>query len=513
MTADVPPDDPFGPTRDLPGHERSGRDSGNAAPDASAATQDFARAGGSAAVLNPAALRPGDVFAGRYEIVSSVARGGFSYVFRAVDRSGGGSVALKFLSARDAGADLENRMQRELRLARDLRHPNIVRVFDLVEAEGFLCLTMEFVEGETLKELVRARHPVGVGEAVGILSRLASAMAAVHAAGVVHRDLKPQNVIVAAGGEVKLLDFGLARTPDSTGLTVTGTILGTPEYMSPEQVDGKVADSRSDVYSLGVIGFELLAGSPPFRGDNALAVALQHVRSRVPDVRRLRPETPEAIARLLQRMTEPDRAKRPQSAGDVLLELEQGSRVRRRRGARRRTLVAAGALAAAACGVAVAVAVGKGRGGGGPENDPFRDGVVDVAVALADTPDAFGAASFAKALSELVSSRLASSVTRVHALSAEEARSSLRAPGALRGAGVEQLLVIGISRVPTGEGEGPAFTIAATVRNTTDGAAWRELPPQRFGAFDVEAVDGASQRIAREYIDAVSAAAKSASRR
>ncbi len=457
-------------------------------------------------MVNPAMLRPGDVFAGRFQIDSLIGRGGFSFVFRATDKTSGEGVALKFLAAKESGTDLLKRMHRELRLARDLRHPNIVRVFDLLESEGFFCLMMEFVEGRTLKEKMLAEHPLPTEEASRILERLASAMAAVHAAGIVHRDLKPQNVVVSPKGEVKLLDFGLAKTPDSTGLTMTGTILGTPEYMSPEQVDGKIADARSDIYSLGIIGYELFAGEPPFRGDNALAVALQHVRARVPDVRGRRPETPEAIAHLLSRMSDRDPGKRPPAAQAVLLELTRRDETALYKSlspfrAKRWVLTVAGALL---------ITLGAGfwafriRSVPGTQIDPFRDGVVDVAVI--QKPSAEGAAPgvFGKTMTDLLGSRLAGVSTRVHSLPADQARSGAEDLASLARAGVEQVIIVGASReLKPGSGEDFVFRIEAVVRNTGNGSVWRQLPVLTFPSLDLEAADASSQRLAREYQEAV----------
>ena len=500
-------------TAATPPSEDSGRRSGSdprTSPTEIAPTES-ASDSSSAAYAEPAHLRAGDLFADRYEILGLAGRGGFSYVFKAKDRKTGETVALKFLASRDAGQNLVERMRRELRLARDLRHPNIVRVFELHEVQDFYCLAMEFVEGNTLKNLIVSTHPIPVEKAQDLLLQLASAIAAVHAAGVVHRDLKPQNVIVTDPGEIKLLDFGLAKTQESRGLTVTGTILGTPDYMAPEQVEGRKADSRSDVYALGVIAYELFVGRPPFQGDTPLSVALQHVRSRVGDPCKSRPGLPREIGQLVLRMTEPNAAKRPATAQEVLVDLtraSQGGGISGIGGTRSRLkrLAAAGVLAAALAGAA-GVTVAVRRGSVGPATravSPLADGKVIVAVVAPQAANILGARSFVSALVAALEGRLASPSVEVRRLDPARLQGLEPWSASLRALGVEELLRVTL--LPRPGGEGVAYRVEAASTGAVGGSGWRPISSAGIRTLDFEAVEVAAEGIASGFTAEVKAA-------
>jgi serine/threonine protein kinase len=219
-----------------------------------------------------AALQPGTVVAGRYEIVKLLGEGGMGAVYRAQDRELERVVALKVIRPELArNAQVLQRFKQELILARQITHRNIIRIFDLGHAEGMRFITMEFIEGEDVSGILARRGKLPAHEAVAIVTQVARGLEAAHSEGVVHRDLKPQNVMMDAAGKASVMDFGIARSMDASNMTRTGALLGTPTYMSPEQAQGKKVDARSDIYTLGIIFYELLTGRPPFEADNPMA--------------------------------------------------------------------------------------------------------------------------------------------------------------------------------------------------------------------------------------------------
>src|SRR5262249_51419335 len=213
------------------------------------------------------------------------------------------------------------RFRREARAAAKLSHPNIVTVIDRGEAGGRQFIVFEFVDGQNLKQLIVGSGRLPVRDALELGIEIGRALAFAHAQGLVHRDVKPQNVLLG-NGDVKVTDFGIARSLDvSAGLTQTGTVLGTGEYISPEQATGRQADARTDVYSLGVVMYELLAGEPPYSGDSFVAVAMRHVNDPVASISAARPDVPLRVDAALQRATAKDPDDRFQSMSDFVVEL------------------------------------------------------------------------------------------------------------------------------------------------------------------------------------------------
>jgi serine/threonine-protein kinase len=346
--------------------------------------------------------QPGDLIADRYELEELVGSGGMSDVFRARDNQLDRRVAIKILHERYAGdPEYLTRFRTEARSVARLSHPNIVTVIDRGDDDGRQFIVFEHVDGENLKELVRRSGRLPVRRAIELALQVADGLAFAHQEGLVHRDVKPQNVLLSREGEVKVTDFGIARSLEvEHGVTQTGTVLGTGEYLAPEQASGKPISPATDVYSLGVVLWEMLAGEVPFSGENFVAVALRHVNEPVPSLREVRPDVSPRLAAAVERALAKDPAHRfpsmaalakelraclaeeeappaPEDAALTLITAPAPARARatRRRSRGRRTLGYA-LLALVAGGAALAAVLllsgsghhkgGPGGGGGGP---------------------------------------------------------------------------------------------------------------------------------------------------
>jgi len=269
-------------------------------------------------------LTMGSIFAGRYQIIEELGHGGMGRVYKVQDTKVGEKIALKLLRP-EAGLDKTTieRFSNELRLARKIRHKNICQMFDLGEDQGARYITMEYVHGEDLKQLVRKVGRLSPGQAVGIARQICDGLEEAHKLGVVHRDLKPQNIMIDEGGNARIMDFGIARSLSGKGITGAGVMIGTPEYMSPEQVEGKETDPRSDLYSLGVILYEMVTGRVPFEGDTPFTIGMKHKSEPPKDPRVLNAQLPQDLSRLILRCLEKDKNARVQTAAEVGGELEK----------------------------------------------------------------------------------------------------------------------------------------------------------------------------------------------
>ena len=267
-------------------------------------------------------MAAGQVYSNRYEVVRGIARGGMSEVYLAHDRHLDRPVALKVLtSALSRDPSFVERFRREAQAAANLSHPNIVAVYDWGQEEGTYFIVMEFIDGHSLRDVLRAQTRIEASRAAGIGAEVANGLSFAHKAGVVHRDVKPGNVLIEANGQVKVTDFGVARADASEALTQTGSVMGTATYFSPEQAQGLVVDGRSDVYSLGVVLYEMVCGTPPFAGENPVSVAYQHVREPVPSLRERQPDVPRALEQIIMTALEKDPNRRYQSSDDLRADL------------------------------------------------------------------------------------------------------------------------------------------------------------------------------------------------
>jgi serine/threonine protein kinase/Flp pilus assembly protein TadD len=269
-------------------------------------------------------LTTGTTFASRYEVIGELGKGGMGRVYRALDKEINEEVALKLLKPEIASDESTvERFRNELKFARKIAHKNVCKMYHIAKEEETPYITMEYVPGEDLKSLVKRKGKLAEEEAISIAKQACEGLVEAHELGVVHRDLKPQNIMIDEKGRVRIMDFGIARSVEAPGVTVTGMMIGTPDYISPEQAEGEEADQRSDIYSLGVVLFELVTGRVPFKGDTALSVALKHKSKIPPDPKKLNPEVSEDMSRLILICMEKERERRYQTAEELLSELDK----------------------------------------------------------------------------------------------------------------------------------------------------------------------------------------------
>jgi len=265
-----------------------------------------------------------NVVANRYEVVQHIGQGGMADVFLAIDTILNRHVAIKILRS-DQSTDAISilRFEREAQAATTLAHPNIVEIYDVGEYKNHHYIVMEYVAGKTLKKVIRDRAPLLNLEAVDTMKQLTSAVAEAHKRGIIHRDIKPQNVIVKSDGSLKILDFGIATAKGSAQLTQANNVMGSVHYLAPELAKGEPASPQSDIYALGIVFYEMLTGDVPFKADQAIQIALQHMREPMPSVRKANPNVPQSVENIIIRATAKNPRLRYQSCDEMLNDLEK----------------------------------------------------------------------------------------------------------------------------------------------------------------------------------------------
>src|SRR6266478_4960210 len=269
-------------------------------------------------------LEPGSMLGERYEILQLLGQGGMGAVYKARDIELERTVALKVIRSDLAShPEILRRFKQELILAREVTHRNVIRIFDLGQASGVRYITMDYVEGQDLRALLNEKGKFAPEEAVPVFLQIAAALEAAHQAGVVHRDLKPQNVMLDKDARVYVMDFGVARSLETPGMTQTGALMGTPEYMSPEQAKGQKVDARSDLFSLGIIFYEMLSGASPFKADTAMATMFKRTRERAVPLAQAGSGVPVFLSDIVSKCLEIDQEQRYPSARAIIEDLEK----------------------------------------------------------------------------------------------------------------------------------------------------------------------------------------------
>ena len=268
-------------------------------------------------------LTTGSTFGGRYQIIEEIGKGGMGRVYKVQDTKIKEKIALKLIKPEIAkDKKTIERFSNELRLARKIRHKNVCQMFDLGEERGTQFITMEYVSGEDLRSSIRRFGQLPIGKSIAIASQICEGLSEAHRLDVVHRDLKSNNIMIDNEGNVRIMDFGIARSLSGKGITGAGMIIGTPEYMSPEQVDGKDTDPRSDIYSLGIILYEMLTGRLPFEGETPLSIAVQHRSDMPKDPREFNAQIPDDLCQTILKCLAKDKGDRYQTAAELISSLD-----------------------------------------------------------------------------------------------------------------------------------------------------------------------------------------------